>query len=200
MAVLDDRLDVVAGAAVAHDDRTLDTRHRMLGQKLQDANVLPRAGGEATPLFQVGTQLREHRRQLPVLVHVGVIERRRLAAQYRQIMQRIEDLHAMLIAARMTRDHLGADHNFDVRDVTLDRHRAEREHTRHTVRVVVEAHGLILVRLGRLHDARIENARRQRQRLDAITLETLADRFRLVRLGPLAITQTTSAQMGVQLV
>jgi hypothetical protein len=174
--VLDDRLDVIAGAAVAQEDRSLDARHRMLGQELQDADVLPRAGRGAAPLFQIGTQLREHRRQLPVLVHIGMIERRRLAAQHRQIMQRIEDLHAVLVAARMARDDLSAGHDFDVSDVALDRHRAEREHARHTVRVVVETHGLILVRLGRLRDARIECPRWHRQCLGAVAFKTLADR------------------------
>jgi hypothetical protein len=125
--VLDNRLDIVTRAAVAHDDRSLDARHRMLGQQLQDADVLPRAGSKATPLFQVGAQFREHRRQVPVLVHVGVIESRRFATQHRQIVQRIEDLHAVLVAARMACDHLSARHDLDVRDVALDRHRAEGE-------------------------------------------------------------------------
>jgi len=113
-------------------------------------------------------------------------------------VQRIEDLYAMLVAAWMTRNHLGAGHDLEVRDVALDRHRAERERPRHAVRVVVKSHGLILVRLGRLHDARIERMRRQRQRLGALSLETLADRLGLSRLRSLALTHTAGTQMSIQ--
>jgi len=61
--MFDDRFDVVAGVAVeTHHDGALDARQGMLGQELQDADVLPRASGKTAPLFQVGAQLREHRR------------------------------------------------------------------------------------------------------------------------------------------
>lgn len=44
----------------------------MLGQQLQDGDVLPRAGVRAMPLFHTLPQMREVGRQLPVSIDVGI--------------------------------------------------------------------------------------------------------------------------------
>jgi len=46
---------------------------RMLGQQLQYANVLTRAGLDTVLLLQGPPQVGEHRRQLPMFVDVGVV-------------------------------------------------------------------------------------------------------------------------------
>ena len=71
-------------------------------------------------------------------------------------MERIEDLLALAVTAWLAGNALAVRDNFDVFDISLDRHLAKGPGTRHAVVVVIEADGLILVHLGRLHDARIE--------------------------------------------
>jgi len=74
---------------------------------------------------------------------------------------RIEALLVLAIRARMPGDHLAGSHDLDVVHVALDRHRLEGGRARRAVAVAVEAHGLVLVHLGRLADARIESKGRQ---------------------------------------
>jgi hypothetical protein len=171
----------------------------MLGQQLQDANVV--AGADRGPVlpFQGRTQLGEDRRQLPVLVDIGVIQRRRLAPQQHQVMQRLEDLLAAAIRTRVPGDHLAAGHDLDVFHIGFHRHRREGVRPRHAVGVVVETHRLVLVHQARLRQARIERPRRQPQRRGALALETLANRLFLTGLRAVAVAQTTGAEVGVQL-
>ena len=77
--VPEDRLHIVTRTRVTQDDRAFNTRQRMFGQKLQNADVLPSPGRGAVPAFKVGTQFAEHGRQLPVAVNVGVVQGGRLA-------------------------------------------------------------------------------------------------------------------------
>ena len=153
---LHDRVHGIMLADPTQVDGAFDLGHRMLGQALQHADVLPRPTRGAVLCFEVLPQLAEDGRQLPAAVDVGVIERRRLAAQADQVMERIEDLLALAITARMAGDALAVRDNLDVFDISLDRHLAKGPGARHAVVVVIEADGLILVHLGRLHDARIE--------------------------------------------
>lgn len=160
-AVSEDGLDIVAGPCVAQRDGTLDTRHGMLGQELQDADVLAGTGRGAVAPLEVAAQLAEHGRQLPVAIDVGMVQRGRLAAQRHQIVQRIQHLHAVGVAARVLSDDLVAGHDGDAFDIALHGHGAESIRPRHAVAVAVETHGLVLVHLGRLRQARIEGALRQ---------------------------------------
>jgi hypothetical protein len=195
-----DGSDVVAVALAARDDGALHARHGVLGQQLQDANELPRTRlGTVLPL-QGTTQFPELRRQLPVPVDVGVIQRRRLPPQRHQVMQRIQHLHAPRIAPPVLGDHLTASDDGDVIHITLDGHRLEGEPPRHTIAVAIETHRLVLVHLARPLDGSIERSPGQRQGSGPIPLEALADGLRLAGLPPFPIAQAASAELGVQLV
>lgn len=156
-----DRFHVVAGGAAAHLDDTLHVVDGVFLQQLQDANVVLHAAVRPVLLFQGRPQFAEERGQLPAAKDVGVIERRRSAPQGAQIMLRIEDLLVLAVTARMRGQDLIAQDDVDALDVGLDRHRLKSRRTRHAVAVVVEADHLVLVGLGRLHDARVEVLGRQ---------------------------------------
>jgi hypothetical protein len=86
-----------------------------------------------------------------------MIERRWLALQRLQVVLRIETLLVPAIRSRMPGDHLAVPgHYLDVVHVALDRHGLKGRRPWGTVAVVVEAHRLILVHLGRLGDAWVE--------------------------------------------
>jgi hypothetical protein len=99
LRALQDGRDVIALALAAGVDGLLHARDGMLGQKLQDANVLTRPRQGAVLLLQSLAQRGEHRRQLPLFVDVGVVQGRRLASQRHQVMPRLEHLHALLVRA-----------------------------------------------------------------------------------------------------
>jgi hypothetical protein len=145
----------------AQVDGAFDLGHGVLGQALQHADVLPRPARGAVLCFQVLPQLAENGRQLPAAIDVGVIERCRLAAQADQVMERIEDLLALAVTARMAGDALALGHDLNMFDVRLDRHLAKGVTTRHAVVVVIEADRLILVHLARLLDVWIKGMPRQ---------------------------------------
>lgn len=136
---------------------------------------------------------------MPAAEDLGMVQRRRPALQTLQIMPRIEDLLVPAIRARMRGNHLAAQHHVDAFDVGFDRHGLKRGTTRHAIAVVVEAHRLILVRLGGLPDARIERRLRQFQGLHAFASEALADGLGLPLLDAITIAQTAITQMDVQL-
>jgi hypothetical protein len=61
----------------------------------------------------------------------------------------------------MPGDHLAVGDHLDVVHVALDRHCLKGGRARRAVAIVVESHGLVLVHLGRLKNARIEEECRQ---------------------------------------
>ena len=128
----------------------------MVGQQLEDADILPSAGAQAEPLFEVAAQLGEGRRQVPIAVDRGVVQGGRFALQHHQEMQGIEYFFAAAIAARVRRDLLAVGDHGDALDVPLYRHRPEGEPPRDAVIVVVEAHRLVLIDLSRLEHASVE--------------------------------------------
>jgi hypothetical protein len=158
---LENSLDIVAGFRPAPLDRPLHDFQRLLREQLHHANVVLDAPARTMLLLQSGTQLAKQRRQLPVAEDVGMVQRRRLTLQHLQIVLRIETLLVVTIRTRMPGDHLAAGHHRDVVYIALDGDGLKRGRPRHTVAVLVEAHGLILVHLGWLEDARIEGERRQ---------------------------------------
>jgi hypothetical protein len=153
---LHDRVHSIMLADAAQVDGAFNLGHRIMGQALQHADVLPCPARGTVLCFEVLPQLAEDGRQLPTAVNIGVIKRRRLAAQADQVVDGIENLLALAKTARMAGDALAVRDDLDVFDISLDRHLAKGKGTRHAVIVVIEADGLILVHLGRLHDARIE--------------------------------------------
>lgn len=151
-----DGLDVVARAATAGLDDTLDLVDSVFLQQSQDAHVVLDAATGAVLFLQGLPQFAEDRRQLPAAKNVGVIQPCRPALQSAQVVLRIEDLLVLAVATRMTRDYLAASHDVDAVDVRFDGHGLESRRTRHAVAVVVETHHLVLVGLGRLDDTGIE--------------------------------------------
>jgi hypothetical protein len=153
---LENPLDVVAGFGPALLDGALHHFGRMLLQRLHDPDVLLDAPAPPVLPLQIGPQLGKERRQLPAAEDRGAVQRRRFAVQRRQIVLRIQALLVPAIRPRMLSDHLARGHDRDVVYVALDRDGLKRHRARRAVTVVVETHGLVLVHLGRLEDARIK--------------------------------------------
>ena len=84
------RLYREAARAAAPFNRTLDARHGMLSQQLQDTDELTDAGRMPVPLFQVLTQLRKNAGQLPVAKDIGMIQRGWAPAERGEVMPRID--------------------------------------------------------------------------------------------------------------
>lgn len=128
----------------------------MLGQQLQDAHVLANARPRTVPLFQPLAEFPEHGGQLPIAIHVGMIQSGRATLQSGQIMHRVQHIVAGVIAAVMNRDDRFIQHDLDAIHVAFDRHDLKRRLTRHAVVHVVKPRELILVDLRRLPNAGIK--------------------------------------------
>ena len=133
----------------------------MLGQQLQDANELPRAGLRPQPVLQALAHLGEQRRQLPIPEDVGMVQSRRPSSQADQVMQWLKDLLMLLIPARVPGHDLRAGHHLDAVHVALDGYRGKGVSPRHAIAIAVELHGLVFVDLGWPHDAGIKSPLRQ---------------------------------------
>lgn len=197
---LQQRLDVVALARMALHDRPLQALGSVpFTQELQDADKVANAAGPAVLTFQVGAQLVEDCRQTPVAEDVGVVQRRRLAAEDLQVMLGVQALLVAAVQPRMPGHDLLAGHNDDLVDVALDRHRAKGVAARHAVAVAVEADCLELVHLRRLRNAGIKGIWRQGQRLGSVASEALADALDLARLDTLTFCPAAAQQVRVQI-
>jgi hypothetical protein len=139
-------------------DSPLHRRDGMVGQQLQDAGVVLEAPAGAVLPLQGRAQLLEQRGQLPAAEDVGMVQRCRSALQRAQVVLRVEDLLMPVVTARVRGNHLAAEHDVDPLDVQLDGNGLEGGGAGHAVAVVVAAHHLVLVDLGRLHDTRVEGA------------------------------------------
>jgi hypothetical protein len=201
-APVDRRHDLVGidgRLAVALEDGLLDRLHRVLGQQLQDPHVLPGAGTQSLPLLEVGPQLIEARRQLPLGKHEGMVQGGGPATEDGQVMLRLDNPFPAGVAAWVTGNYPCLRDYLDPIHVRLDRHRLEGPATRNAVAVGVEPHRLILVHLGGLGHERIERPWRQGQSGLLILLEQLPD-----RLGPaghhmVPLGQSARPQIRVQL-
>ena len=98
----------------------------MVGQQLEDADILPGAGAETEPLFEVAVQVGERWRQVPIAVDRGVVQGRRFALQNHQKMQGIEHFFAVAIAASVRCHLLPVGDHDDALDVPFHRHRGRR--------------------------------------------------------------------------
>ena len=168
-------------------------------EQLQHADILADAGRRPQPGFEVATQLGERRRQGPVAVDRGVIERRRLALQDREKMQGIEHALAAVVAAPMPRNDLAVGHDVDAIDVALNCHHAERPTPWHTVTVAVERGRLVLVHLPGLHHAGIERMTGERQGRRLVLLEADAHGHGVATTRPPPRGATAASQVSVQL-
>lgn len=180
-------------------DRLLDQLHGVLGQQLQDPNVLPRSAGESVAGLEVGPQLLEAGRQGPLIEHEGVIQGRRTATEDRQIVPGLDDPFVPGIAALMAGNDAGAADDLDPIHIGLDRYGFERPAPRHAVAVRLEPHRLVLVDLRRLRYERIEGLRRQGQGRLPVLFEPLANRLRLAGHHVVPPGQSARLQVGIQL-
>jgi hypothetical protein len=114
-------------------------------------------------------------------------------------MPRIQDLLVFTVRTRVRGNDLAAQHHVDPLDVDFDGHGLEGSTARHAVTVGVEADHLVLIHLGRVVKTGIEGVSRQRQRCRALAGETLADGLGLPLLDTVAVAQTTTPQVGVEL-
>jgi hypothetical protein len=137
-------------------DRTLHIVEAMVGQQVQDADIMLDTTPGTVLTFQVAAQFVEDRRQLPVPKDVGMVHGGRPALQRVQVMTRVEDLLMLAIATRVRGDHLAALHDVHTLDVGFDRYRREGGAAWHAVAIAGVADHLVLVGLGRLHHARVE--------------------------------------------
>ena len=135
--------------AAAGLDRLPHAGQRMIGQQLQDPHEPPCAGHRAVVFFQLGTELGEAGRKLPVPVHRGMVKRAGLAAQGREVVERVEDQRIGLPRPACGRDDLASGHDHDSVHIALDRHHLKCERPRNAVPVTLESDGLILVHWGR---------------------------------------------------
>jgi hypothetical protein len=152
------RFHVEARRAAAGLDRTLHVIEAVVGQQVQDADIMLDATPGAVLTFQVAAQFVEDGRQLPVPQDVGMVQRRRPALQRVQVMPRLENLLMLAIAAGVRGDHLPVLHDVYTFHVGFDGHGLEGGRARYAVAVRVVADHLILVCLGRLHHAGVEGA------------------------------------------
>lgn len=113
-------------------------------------------GARTVPLFQTLPQLQKHFGQLPVAVHVRVIQRGRTTLQSDQVVQRIKHLIAGLITSLVRGHDRVLMHDLNTIDVTFHRHCLERAVTRDAVAHLVEPGEVILVDLRCLANTRIE--------------------------------------------
>lgn len=155
------RFHIKAGGAAALLDGPLHGAEWMLVEQVQDTHVVLDAAARAVLPLQGGAQLLEDGRQLPAAKDLGMVQRRRPTPQRVQVVPRLDDLFVAPIRARVAGDDLALTNHVEALDVDLDGHGLEGGAARHAVAVGVEADHLVLVHLGRLHEARIEGIRGQ---------------------------------------
>ncbi len=126
-----------------------------------------------------------------------------LAAQGREVMERVEDQRAGLQGPLVGRDDLAAGHDHDSVDIALDRHHLERERPRDAVPIAIESDGLVLVHRSRGTDhAGIEPMVGKRGRGGLFLGEPRSDQERAgERLnGSLPLGLAAIPKMAVQLI
>jgi hypothetical protein len=179
-------------------NRRLHPRQGMLGQQLQHADELPNARAGSVPEFQPLAQFAEDLRQLPIAVHVGMIQSRRTTPKRGEIVQRIEHIIARVIAATMNCNDGFIEHDLHAIDITLDRHRLKRGLARHAIVHVVEPRELILVDLRRLPNAGIKPMLGQTGGPLFFLRKSFADRLRLTAATTVMFLQAALAKISVE--
>jgi len=144
----DNLVGVDGGFGTVLNDRVLDHGHRVVGQQLQDTNVLPGPGDGAVTLLKVFPQALEAGRQRPTIKHRGMVQRRRTTPENGQIVTGLDDPFISCVAASVRGDHAIRRDHIDPIDIRLDRHRGEGPATGNAVAIGVESHRLILVDFG----------------------------------------------------
>lgn len=84
-------IGVDGGFDATLDNRFLDHSHWVLGQQLQDTDVLPRSGDGAVTSLKVVPQTLEAGRQCPAIEHRGMIQGRRSPTENSQIVTGLDD-------------------------------------------------------------------------------------------------------------
>ncbi len=142
-------------------DRPCHTRHGMFREQLQHTDILADSTTRTVPIFQPCSQFAECWREFPIAVDVRVIQRRRSSRKRYQIMQRIKNLVARLIAAFMRGHDLIVMDDVHSVNVAFDGHGLEGRLARNAVADFVKTGELILIDFRRFADAGIETMPRQ---------------------------------------
>ena len=153
---LNDHIGMQRGFPPAPLYRLLHSGDRMLGQQLQDPDVLTSTGGGAIPGLEIFSQRGKNRRQFPVAKHRRMIQRRRTTAQNRQIMLLLNDQLPPLVTAPMRSHHRALGHDVDPVNVSLDRDLLKRPATGNGIPIGVVADGLVFIDFDLCGDTSIE--------------------------------------------
>lgn len=127
-----------------------------------------------------------------------MIESRRTTRERGQIMHRVQNIHARVIAAAMDRDHGLIQHDLHAIHIAFDRDRLKRGVPRHAVIDVVEPRELVLVDLRGLSNAGIEAMLGQRSGPTLLLREPLADRLRLTAATAIEVFQTAIPKIRIE--
>jgi hypothetical protein len=141
-------------------DRLLDSLDRMLGQQLQDPDVVPRPRSGTMPGLELFAQRGKDRRQFPVAKHRRMIQRRRATTQNRQIMLLLHDQLSSLVTPPMRSHHRALGHHVDLIDIRLDRDLLKCPATGDGIAIGVVADGLVFIDFGLCGDTSVEGAGR----------------------------------------
>jgi hypothetical protein len=158
---LNDQIGMQQSFPAALLDCLLDSLDRMLGQQLQDPDVLPRSGSGTIPGLELFAQRSKDRRQFPAAKHRRMIQRRRPPAQNRQIMLFLHDQLAPFVTTPMGSHHRALGRHVDPINISLDRDLLKGPTTRDGIAIGVIADGLIFIDFGLCSDTGIEGAGRQ---------------------------------------
>jgi hypothetical protein len=158
---LNNQIGMQGGFPAAPLDRLLYSLDRMLGQQLQDPDVVPRPSRGTIPGLELLSQRSKDRRQFPVAKHRRMIQRRRPSAQNRQIMLLLHDQLAPLVTPPMRSHHRALGHHVDPIDIRLDRDLLKGPATGDGIAIGVVADGLVFIDFGLLGDTGIEGTSRQ---------------------------------------
>ena len=140
--------------------RLLYSWDRMLGQQLQDPDVLTSSARGAIPGLEIFSQRGKTRRQFPLAKHRRMIQRRRATAQNRQIMLLLHDQLSPLVTAPMRSHHRALGHHVDPVHVGLDRDLLKRPATGDGISIGIVTDRLVSIDFGLLPDTGIEGTGR----------------------------------------
>ena len=158
LSSLNNQIGVQRSFSPAPFYRLLHSWDRMLGQQLQDPDVLTSPVRRAIPGLEIFSQRGKNRRQFPVAKHRRMIQRRRATTQNRQIMLFLHDQLPPLVTTPMRSHHRTLGHDVDPMNIRLDRDLLKGPATGDGVPIGIVADRLVFIDFGLCGDTGIEGA------------------------------------------
>ena len=155
---MNNQIGVQRGFPPAPLYRLLYSGDRMLGQQLQDPDVLTSTVRRTIPGLEIFSQRGKNRRQFPVAKHRRMIQRRRATAQNRQVMLLLHDQLPPLVTSWVRSNHRTLSHDVDPVNVGLDRDLLKRPATGDGIPIGIVADGLVFIDFGFFGNTGIEGA------------------------------------------